>query len=690
MLRIVLVFAALALAASLTAPSIVGVHDAIEGLDVRRDIRLNLWKWDTESDVPIPSAPAGCSPSPVATESEVTEWPTRMKKEENVTLGGHVIVPTEAKRGLEGIQVDVFLNETKNAPGVFLGTATTDGKGRFFLVTQFPAGLAADRYHIVAHSYEVFRDCKKYLEHWSDPEMDVTSETRIVLDTPETVVLKRSVDVTGVVLDSVGAPVKNERVQLTIGTRKVEVSTDETGRFLYASTPERAGVVTIRARFPGTSHYGDSAAETSVVIVGEDVRIPAAETDQGLVFVRSAPASIEGQVLLPPKSTLAADATITLEGFSVVPCEGCAATRQLPLQIDPEGGFRVDFVVPPTTPAGEYSFTVSGGGLKTAVPFEARVVVPITIDLNLEPGGDFEQRFHGTGRLLDEGGNGVRATILLSTARGDVPLETAADGTVTFSVESDCGRQYARLWYNGSENTQPATTTQNVVVCPLAGWLSPLGIPLWMWATALVVMIVGAYLARRMWRQRSPFLTAGPEMELLIQTPDDEAQGLVGLGERVVAVMQLVEPLPEGHRIRVGLQGSEEEVATEGLQAHAELHAARHGRRAVRAEILDARGRVVTRRTAWVRIVRYAEEIEERYRAFKREHASDTAESVSPREFEAWLAVNAPHIDMATAQRLVAVFEEADYSPREATRVELLHYLRAEARVKGVANHGSP
>jgi hypothetical protein len=58
---------------------------------------------------------------------------------------------------------------------------------------------------------------------------------------------------------------------------------------------------------------------------------------------------------------------------------------------------------------------------------------------------------------------------------------------------------------------------------------------------------------------------------------------------------------------------------------------------------------------------------------------------VSPREFESWLRARTPDLDAAVVSRLVGVFEEADYGPRDAGRAELVAYLEAEAALPEVS-----
>ena len=152
------------------------------------------------------------------------------------------------------------------------------------------------------------------------------------------------------------------------------------------------------------------------------------------------------------------------------------------------------------------------------------------------------------------------------------------------------------------------------------------------------------------------------------------------MGDVIVAEATLEAPLPDGHRLRIGTHRAMQDASPDPLAARARLAAPELGDFAVRAEIVNEKGRVVTRRTATMRVVRYAEEIESRYRRLKREQDADDA--VSPREFEAWLRSSDPNVDPGVARNLVGLFEEADYSPREAGRHEFLAFLRAEKGVK--------
>jgi hypothetical protein len=150
-------------------------------------------------------------------------------------------------------------------------------------------------------------------------------------------------------------------------------------------------------------------------------------------------------------------------------------------------------------------------------------------------------------------------------------------------------------------------------------------------------------------------------------------------------VAQLDEALPEGMSLRMGAQGRlvPVEVGAD-LRGEFAFTPEHKGDVQLRAEIVDARGRALTRRTIVLHVVRYAEEIEARYRALRRARVGASDHAVSPREFEAWLRERAPDLDPAVVSRLVDVFEETDYGPREAARPEFLAYVAAERGVSEV------
>ena len=672
MLRPLLAFACLALTAFLLAPTVQSVHEQVEDLDIKRDLP-RIWKWG-RTEPPTSIIPPLCDHQTRHLFSEVDKWPPRIKKDETFTLGGFVRVDNAKGMGVGGVTVDLFLNETKELPGVALGTTTTGGDGRFTLTTSVPFDLQATKYHLVAHALEKQDGCIFYVEHWSDPEMEVTSPTTIVLYPVDDAVAGYPFAVRGRLMDSVGAPVRNANVTLSFdGTPRV-VQTDAAGEFTTMHNVSSPRKIAYEARYGGSKYYGGSSAEGVIDVGREDLRLDASRLD----LVRSRASTFGGRVVLPP-GTQPQPLTFAFHGVKLSTCAGCPVASTVKVTPASDGTFSVTLFAGAAEPGGPFTANVTGGGLTRPHEVSGSVLIPVTLALDARDSGPLGHTLEGTVTLLDEVGRPYPGVVAVRREGDWVTGPVDAKGAYAFSMGSPCGPQHVQAVYNGSSVSMPATAQSEVTVCPLIAALPPwlLATPWWVWPLLALGVAAAVVLVRRWLLATAVTINRGPPLTLRHTLPDDAALGILGLGETATLTAYLEEPLPEGHALRMGQARRTVPVEVgPDLRATFTVTPDTLGETPIRAEILDAKGRVVSRRTATLRVVRYGQEIEDRYRRLR--GASGVAAGVSPREFESWLRERTPDMDPAVASRLVGVFEEADYGPRDAGRRELIAYLEAE------------
>ena len=680
LLRPVLAFLTLCLAAFLLAPTVASVHHKVEDLSFDRETPFHLWRW---SPKPPPTMPfPNCGGAPRHLYSEITQWPTKIRKDEPFTLRGVTQSEEDGRLGVGTIKVDIFLNDTKSEPGVWLGEVESDAGGVFSLSTTVPFDLQAEHYHIVAHAKGKRISCTDYLEHWSDPEVDVLSKATLLFDEAQHPVVGRQVNLTGRLVDSVGGPIKNATLTMSIGGKRMNVSTDDEGAFVIPYVPEKAGELDWTGEYKGSDYYDPAKNATEILVQEEDLVLHGLP----LVLLRSSESTISGNLYVADaarKSTL----TIDFDGFSAATCAGCPANDTHVVPLNDDGSFAFTFIVPPTDAPGLYTVDVAGGGLKKTYTFNATLEAPSVLAIHANGTGLFTKGYEARAVLTDETGAPlVGHTVELILPAGTTTNTTDANGTIALSGTASCGASTAHANYAGADGIRAARAQDDLFVCGFLAfipwWL--LAIPWWVWPIALVAALVAWQLARG-WRQKyAPIISGGPALTLAFTEPADEASGYATIGEAIVATAFLEEPLPDGHRLRIGTFRDIAEVPLDAeLRAHWRVVPDKLGEIAVRAEVLDPRGRVVSRRTAHLHVVRYAEEIEHRYLALRKEHGH--SEAVTPREFERWIHEQAPGLDPGVVRRLVHVFEEADYSPRVAGRAEFAAYLAAEGGVKEVA-----
>lgn len=682
MLRPLVAFAAIALAALVLAPTVASVGADLNALHIKRDNLIHLWKWVDPHSVQPPSSK--CQQVSYQLESEVTLFPERLEKSQPYVIGGHVL-EQKSKEPVPGDKVDVFLNETKSKPGVPLGSATTDAKGQWRLNGTLPFTLQAQHYHIVAHAQPKTVGCRDYLEHWSDPEMNVTARSTLALQGPWSSIAGQNVTLSGTLTDEVGGPIRHQQVALSFGGKSYNVNTDEEGRFALSIVPPALGTMKVRASFAGNVFYSASQAESELTVLDETVTLNGLFPKDTLQLYRSRPLALEGHVYLKANAT-PGPVKLTFSGVQVRACESCPAVTSLDATPTPEGLFSLKIVADGAQPPGKFTLSVTGGGLKKPAPFNGTLTIPTTLALQASEGGRGSKAYNGSATLSDDQGPMAGVPLAILTPTGWATGKTDAQGQLAFRGEaSACGPADVTAYYNATEGRQPSVASQRVSICGATLAESTLGflLPWWAWALLVLAPLAGWYAYHRLRHRYAATISDGPPLTLAFASPRDAASGIVSLGEAASLAAFLEAPLPEGYGLRMGSAERMEDVEPNGLEAQITLVADAWGEIPVRAEIVDPRGRVVTRRTRVLRVVKYAEEIERRYRALQADH--ERSGRVTPHEFEAWLRARHPSLDPAIARRLIHVFEEADYGPRSAGRPELIAFLEAESRVQEVA-----
>lgn len=678
MLRPLIAVSVLAFAAFLLAPTVSSVQQGVEELEFKREFPWDIWKWD-DPEPPASLIPPKCDQRDESLYSEVTDWPDRIRKDEDFSLGGIVTAPGENHRGIEGISVDLYLNETKEEPGIHLGLGITDANGRFTLDGRFPHDLQATKYHLVAHAHERQIGCVTYLEHWSDPEMNVIAETRIVWDVPDRAVHGHVTEAGGWLLDSVGGPVRNAEIDFFIDGKETKVHTDQDGRFFLMWTPDRTGDIAFVADSDATEHYGASHEETFVEVVEEDVVLQNLVGNR-LELTRGETTQLRGQVLLRDNMT---PSTLVLEfdGVLISSCDGCEPSARHEITPQPDGTFVLPLLPPHGQPLGSFSLRFTEGGLQRPSEYDGAMFGTIQLSLEADVTRFFGREYEARVSAKDDSGQAVPGEIAVSGPDG----WHRGTSEVTYAASDvPCGNHRVRALHNGTDYLRPAVAEKDVAVCGylafIPAWM--LAIPWWGWLLVLAIAVAAYYTARRLHDRYAATIARGPPLTLSFTEPRDAAAGIVGVGEAATVTAFLEEPLPDGYTMRIGTYRALQraEIGPD-LRASTTVTPDELGEVAIRGEVLDRKGRVVSRRTAKLRVVHYGEEIETRYLALRRAKLGEDSEPVTPREFQAWLLERAPEMSPETAGRLVALFEEADYGPREIGRAELVAYMEAESAV---------
>ncbi len=267
----------------------------------------------------------GRAPSGTASTRTTTtiDPPPAIRKGEPFTITGRV---QASGGGPADAPVRLYVNETKQAPGTYLGKGVTRPGGAWSITTTFPNDLPPGDYQLVAHHRGIVRNDVVFMPSWSDPPIVVGGATSLRLDAPEVIGPRSKVPVTAHLVDDDGNGIRGQPVRLQASTGLDEVlETDRSGRISATLPAAPAGTtVTITATFDGDQALDASSAEASYDVVslrfeaGSDgvLKVPAGDwTLRGLIVSEGGPLPSQVDVVAPWVQRSAAvgqDGSVTL------------------------------------------------------------------------------------------------------------------------------------------------------------------------------------------------------------------------------------------------------------------------------------------------------------------------------------------------------------------------------------------
>ena len=650
-------------------------------------------------EVAVPSGPA---PTTVQnTVTNITQWPSRIRRQVAFTVGG--TVDTLAGEPVNGMTVEVFVNETKEHGGTKIGVSETR-LGEFQAEVLIPAALDLGAYQLLARA--VPND--DFNESWSDPDITVFSSGGLELTGPSQVPVDVEATFRGRVSEDTDAGASDREVQVTIdGTPTLSVITGPAGRFSF------------------TKSFSDHGAHwVAVELKGQDLLL-----DNSV--------QLDFEVILPTETTISTPvlvevgqefrATGGLMGARGEPIAGDYLTVQVgnsPAQstlTDDSGAFEFTSKV---DNAGEFLVRAEFGGDAPVLPSKAtarlvaRHVIRLTLDAPTGLGESDDVTFRGrvTSETLspigllelsidDSAGNQLAIVTTGKDGRFELSVpdsEALVAGPVTFQ-------------YDGDDLTMPSSAFLTVPIAAAVAfnWLMWLGIP-----AASVVVIVGGFAGRRIWaprllavfrrrnvpRQRDSPEAGGPDgeeaatelslvqLEIQFLQQAQDLPDVWGLGEEVVIEVGVVDS--EDHpmvgatvAVSVSTGGSETQLITDDAGKCTTTWITQElGEYVVSAQLRTDEGGRDPSTARSLRVVDFREEVVRLYNSFldwAKERTTSISEQSTPREVELVLVEEGLPIDQRCLGQLISRFEEADYSEHPIARRQYETMYRAWHTIVG-------
>lgn len=191
----------------------------------------------------------------------ISQMSSSAHKEGFFTVEGYVKDQNEV--GISEINVEIFVNKTKDATGLEAGVGQTTTGGYFFIQCTVPDEAMTGTNHIVAHALKN----DTYDESWSDPTIDIYSNTTIRFNMVQSIGIGDGLDIIGSLLDASSQPLIDKVIKIYwTGSYLGQTTTDVKGEFLYAYTPSALGKYNVFAVFGGEEYLAASEASQSVTV----------------------------------------------------------------------------------------------------------------------------------------------------------------------------------------------------------------------------------------------------------------------------------------------------------------------------------------------------------------------------------------------------------------------------------------
>ncbi len=224
-------------------------------------------------------------PPPLDTVTTITQWPAEVRRRTPFVVGG--TVNTAAGLPVSGMQIEIYVNETKEHGGAKVGTAVTR-LGSFQAEVKIPAALELGDYQLLARAV----GNEQFEESWSDPDIRVFSGNGFEMSGPAEVPVDVEAVFKGRLWEDTGRGVADRELAVTIdGSAASPVITDPSGNFTFSRTFSELGPHWIEVELEGQDFLLDNIArldfqvtlptETALdapvfVEVGEEFRIAGA------------------------------------------------------------------------------------------------------------------------------------------------------------------------------------------------------------------------------------------------------------------------------------------------------------------------------------------------------------------------------------------------------------------------------
>ena len=384
-------------------------------------------------------------PKPQETIIEITQWPLEIERDITFTIGG--TVQTDSGAPVSGVQVELFVNETKEHGGILIGE-TVPKNGAFQAEVELSLSMDRGNYQLIAHSV----GNEQYLESWSDPGISVFSRTSMELTAFNEVKVDTEAQFHGRLLDDTGAGVPELELKVTVDDIELPpLFSGPAGDFSFVQTFVEPGPHAVEVAFEGGDLLrGNSARVDLVALLPTNLTVtPLGRVEVGESF------NIEG-LLQDLRGTSVPNVDVSI----VV-----GSDPELVIATDDEGRFQAAYTL---DTAGDYTVWATFKGERPVLPSDGMALVVARHQTAMSVAGPAvigvgeEAAFHGrveSATLEDLG----MLPVVISDAEGEAltTLETDAGGFFRYDLPStaETGPSSFTARFQGEEFVAPSSAS---------------------------------------------------------------------------------------------------------------------------------------------------------------------------------------------------------------------------------------
>lgn len=179
--------------------------------------------------------------------------PTDIYKKNSFYVEGYVI--SENQTGLYNTTVEIFLNKTKEENGSFAGSGKLDENGYFNISCDVPDDAEVGSNHVLGH----FLGNNESAGSWTDPLVNIYSNTKIEFDMLESFGVDSTIKIKGFLLDSGDKALYNKNIEIYWEGENIgNTLTNQKGEFVLNYSYDTIGSYKISALFEGEKYLNSS------------------------------------------------------------------------------------------------------------------------------------------------------------------------------------------------------------------------------------------------------------------------------------------------------------------------------------------------------------------------------------------------------------------------------------------------